>query len=140
DQEIALISYPNDRFMSDGPAVLLAAYTSATDNSLRFTGMTPAERIDAALAQGERIHPQYRKEFLSGVSVAWHRVPWMLGCRARWSDSARHAHYQAVSEMDGRVVLAGDHVSYTPGWMEGALQSSLDAIEQLHRLAQGEAK
>lgn len=100
--------------------------------------MTPAERIEAALAQGEKIHPQYRKEFLNGVSVAWNRVPWQLGCRARWSESARQAHYQAVSDIDGRVVLAGDHISYIPGWMEGALQSSLDAIERLHRVAQGE--
>lgn len=135
DQEIVLISYPNDRFMSDGPAVLLAAYTTSTKDGLKLTGMTPEERIETALSQGEKIHPQYRKEFLSGVSVGWHRVPWQLGCRARWSDQARQTHYKALSDIDGRVVLAGDHVSYTPGWMEGAMQSALDSIHRLHQQA-----
>lgn len=136
DQEIQLISYPNDRFLSDGPAVLLAGYATSVKNGLHLTGMTPAERIEAALSQGEKIHPQYRKEFLSGVSVGWHRVPWMLGCRARWSDGAREAHYKALSSIDGRIVLAGDHISYTPGWMEGALQSALDTIQRLHQHVQ----
>ncbi len=136
DQQIQLISYPNDRFMSDGPAVLLAGYATSVKHGLNLTSMTPEERIEAALSQGEKIHPQYRKEYLSGVSVAWHRVPWQLGCRARWSDSARQMHYQALSSIDGRVVLAGDHISYTPGWMEGAMQSSLDTIQRLHQRAQ----
>ena len=136
DQEIQLISYPNDGFMSDGPAVLLGGYATSVKHGLNLTGMSPEERIEAALSQGEKIHPQYRKEFLSGVSVAWHRVPWQLGCRARWSETARQTHYQAISSIDGRVVLAGDHISYTSGWMEGALQSSLDAIQRLHQQAQ----
>ncbi len=136
DQEIQLISYPNDRFMSDGPAILLAAYATATPGGLHLTGMSPAERIEAALSQGEKIHPQYRKEFLSGASVGWHRVPWMLGCRARWPAEARKTHYAALATMDGRIALAGDHISYTPGWMEGAMQSALDTLQQLHQRAQ----
>ncbi|QAA95044.1 flavin monoamine oxidase family protein [Pollutimonas thiosulfatoxidans] len=136
NQEIELISYPSDRFMSDGPAVLLSAYTTGVKGSLNLTRMTPEERIEAALSQGEKIHPQYRKEYLSGASVAWHRVPWMLGCRARWTEDKRQMHYKTLATLDGRIALAGDHVSYMPGWMEGALLSSLDAITQLHQRAQ----
>jgi monoamine oxidase len=29
-------------------------------------------------------------------------------------------------------VLAGEHLSYLPAWQEGAILSSLDAIQQLH--------
>jgi len=136
DQEIELLSYPSQGFMSDGPAVLLAAYAVTTANSLRLTGMSPQERIEAALSQGEKIHPQYRKEFLSGASVGWYRVPWMLGCRARWNRDTRKSHYDSLAAIDGRLVLAGDHLSYMPGWMEGALQSSLDAVQRLHQRVQ----
>ncbi|GAA4501716.1 flavin monoamine oxidase family protein [Gluconacetobacter tumulicola] len=134
DQEIALVSYPNDNFHAAGPAVLLGAFALGR-GGYDLAGMTPEERIEAALKQGEKIHPQYRKEFLSGASVAWSRVPWMLGCRARWSEADRAAHYQNLVSMEGRIVLAGDHASYMAGWQEGALLSSLDAIRQLHHRA-----
>jgi monoamine oxidase len=35
--------------------------------------------------------------------------------------------------IDGRIVLAGEHVSYIPAWQEGAVLSALDAISRLHR-------
>jgi monoamine oxidase len=37
--------------------------------------------------------------------------------------------------MDGRIVLAGDHVSDFVAWQEGALVSSLEAIQKLHQKA-----
>jgi monoamine oxidase len=134
-QPISLISYPNNRFFSDGPAVLLGAF--ATDAAgLGFAGMTPAERIESALAQGEVFHPkQYRKEFMNGVGVAWSRVPWILGCTSRWTEENRKAHYQNLVAFDNRVVLAGEHASYYGGWMEGSLLSGLDAIARLHERA-----
>jgi monoamine oxidase len=98
--------------------------------------MTPDQRIEAALAQGSVLHPtSYRKEFASGASVAWSRVPWTLGCCARWSDEARKEHYQTLVGMDRRIVLAGEHASYIGCWMEGALLSSIDAITRLHKRA-----
>jgi monoamine oxidase len=134
DQEISLISYPNDRMFSKGPAVLLGAFAREM-GGYHLAGMTPQERIAAALAQGEVIHPQYRKEFLTGASVAWSRVPWSLGCCARWNEETRRTHYQTLVAMDRRVVLAGEHASYVGCWMEGALLSSLDAITRLHKRA-----
>lgn len=34
--------------------------------------------------------------------------------------------------MDGRTLMAGEHISYLPAWMEGAVLSALDAVERLH--------
>jgi monoamine oxidase len=98
--------------------------------------MTPEERIEAALTQGSVFHPEsYRKEFLTGASVAWSRVPWTLGCCARWNEATRKEHYQTLVAVDDRIVLAGEHASYVGCWMEGALLSSLDAITRLHKRA-----
>ncbi|MCK5910363.1 MAG: flavin monoamine oxidase family protein, partial [Caulobacter sp.] len=135
DQEIALISYPNNNMFKDGPAVLLGAFAREL-GAYRLAGMTPEQRIEVALAQGSVIHPEsYRKEFLSGASVAWSRVPWSLGCCARWNEDTRKQHYQTLVGMDRRIVLAGEHASYVGCWMEGALLSSIDAITRLHKRA-----
>jgi monoamine oxidase len=134
-QDIALVSYPNDNLFSDGPGVLVGAFASGAA-AYRLAGMTPEQRIEAALAQGSVFHPGvYRKEYQNGASVAWSRVPWTLGCCARWSEEVRKQHYQALVAMDDRVVLAGEHASYVGCWMEGALLSSLDAITRLHKRA-----
>ena len=135
DQEIALISYPNNNLFGDGPAVLLGAFAREM-GAYRLAGMTPQQRIEAALQQGSVLHPaSYRKEFANGASVAWSRVPWTLGCCARWTEETRAEHYKTLVSMDRRIVLAGEHASYVGCWMEGALLSSIDAITQLHKRA-----
>ena len=129
DLPITLISYPSTGFLSEGPAVLLGAYAwGAIAN--QFTAMNPEERLKWVREYGTHIHPQYRDEFKAGVSVAWHRVPWTQGCYGLWRD--REANYDKATRIDGRILMAGEHVSYIPAWMEGAITSSLDAISRLH--------
>ncbi|MBU0554748.1 MAG: flavin monoamine oxidase family protein [Alphaproteobacteria bacterium] len=135
DQQISLISYPNYDFFGDKPAVLLGAFAGGAAG-YALAGMTPEQRIEAALKQGSVFHPEdYRKEFMNGVSLAWSRTPWIMGCCATWSEASRAQHYQNLVAMDGRVVLAGEHASFYGCWMEGALLSALDAIERLHKKA-----
>jgi monoamine oxidase len=86
-----------------------------------------------ALEWGAQIHPQYRDEFLSGVAVGWHRVPWTQGCFAQWTDEMRADHYTNLCQIDGRILLAGEHASYIPAWQEGGITSALDAIGRLHK-------
>jgi monoamine oxidase len=135
DLPIGQISYPSSGFFSDGKAVLLGAYIWDMLNSMEFTSMTPAERVAKAVEYGSNIHPQYRKEFDNGISVAWHRAPFAMGCFGLWTEATRAQHYDNLCEFDGRIVLAGEHASYLPAWQEGAVTSALDAIERLHRRA-----
>lgn len=134
----AMIGYPStDYFTQKG--ILLGAYAFGP-SAFQLTSMTPQDRVKKAIEYGARIHPQYEKEFECGVSVAWHRVPWTLGCVAIWTDALRAQHYNKLCSFDGRIVLAGEHASQLPAWQEGALLSSLDAIGRLHqRVMQGVA-
>jgi len=70
------------------------------------------------------------------VAVGWHRVPWMLGCYGVWTEATRQQHYTNLCAVDGRIVLAGEHASHIPGWQEGSILSSLDAVKRLHESAQ----
>jgi monoamine oxidase len=133
DLPIRQISYPSANLNAGGKGVLLGGYVFDGPNAYEFTAMSPAERVKRAVEFGTEIHPQYRTEFENGVSVAWSRVPFTLGCAGDWSDEARKAHYNDLCEIDGRIVLAGEHASYIPAWQEGAILSALDAIERLHK-------
>jgi monoamine oxidase len=135
DLPIGQISYPSSRFFADGKGVLLGAYIWDMLDSMDFTSMTPAQRVAKAVEYGSQIHPQYAKEFDSGIAVAWHRVPSAMGCFGLWSADNRAEHYDNLCAFDGRIVLAGEHASYLPAWQEGAVTSALDAIDRLHQRA-----
>ena len=134
DMPITQISYPSDNMFGDGPGVLLGGYGYGA-TSYKFNALTPQQRIDAALAYGKHIHPQYTKEFKAGTSVVWHRIPWTLGCYGIWSESSRAQYYDTLCSIDNRIVLAGEHCSYIPAWQEGAILSGLDTAKRLHQRA-----
>ena len=134
DLPIGMIGYPMDRQNTRGKGVLLGSYTWGT-NAYEFTALAPEQRVRAAVEFGAQIHPQYPAEFDNGIAVAWHRAPFSNGCFAKWSDSAREKHYENLCQLDGRIVLAGEHASRLPAWQEGAVLSALDAIGRLHQRA-----
>ncbi|SEQ41660.1 monoamine oxidase [Solimonas aquatica] len=132
DLPIRLIGYPNTDYHSGGKGVLLGAYVFGP-NAYEFTAMSPEERVMKAYEYGKMIHPQYRDSFETGVAVGWHRVPWTLGCAGAWTEEKRAQHYENLCQLDGRILLAGEHASHIPAWQEGAVLSSLDAISRLHK-------
>jgi monoamine oxidase len=133
DLPIRQISYPSTGYNAGGKGVLLGGYTWNGPNSYEFTAMPAAERVRRAVEYGAQIHPQYRAEYENGISVAWHRAPFTLGCAADWTEASRGEHYDNLCAIDGRIVLAGEHASYIPAWQEGAILSALDAVSRLHR-------
>jgi monoamine oxidase len=132
NQPNGTISYPMWDYFSKGKGVVLGAY-SFGEPAFVAAAKAPELRIADALEYGSKVHPQYKKEFECGVAVAWHRVPWTLGCAGGWTEAARALHYDNMCKIDGRIVLAGEHASRIPAWQEGAVLSSLDAIERLHK-------
>lgn len=131
-QAIAQIWYPpHGIFAAKG--VILGAYTFGDEGGERFGRLAPDERLELALAQGEKIHPRYRDFIETGVSVPWDRMNHMLGCSARWTDALRERHFTRLQEALGRHYLIGDQTSFHPGWQEGAIASAHRAIEDVDR-------
>ena len=127
-----MIGYPSTGYFDEGPAVLLGAYNFGT-HAYEISALPPEERVRKTVEWGAQIHPQYTQEFQNGVAVAWHRVPWTLGCAGHWTEKLRAQHYDNLCAIDGRIVLAGEHASRLPAWQEGALLSALDTIRRLHQ-------
>ena len=119
NQDITQIWYPPHGIHGDA-GVILGAYAFEDGPGGRLTGLSPAERVEAALAQGERVHADYRRLVDRGVSVAWYRMNHMLGCSTRWTDEAMRDHFRTLQNPVGRHYMVGDQISYHPGWQEGA--------------------
>jgi monoamine oxidase len=132
DQPNGTIAYPNFNYFSSGKGVILGAYAFGP-NAFHYASLSPEERIQKTLEYGSKVHPQYMTEFDCGASVAWHRVPWTLGCAGAWTEDLRAQHYDDMCALDGRIMLAGEHCSRIPAWQEGAVLSALDAIRRLHK-------
>ena len=132
DLPIQQIAYPNTGFNRTGRGVLLGAYLFGGPNAYEFTSIYRPNALLEPVEYGSPRTPQYPDEFENGVAVAWHRMPYTLGCAGNWTDRARAEHYDNLCQIDGRIVLAGEHASCIPAWQEGAILSSLDAITRLH--------
>ena len=136
-QPIEQIWYPTHGIHSK-KGVMLGAYTFREEHGIMFERMTPRERIAAAVAQGERIHPGYGSHVECGVSVPWARMNHMMGCNSRWPDDAPRSKFRLLQQPEGRHYMIGDQISHHSGWQEGAYASAHHALADLDRRVQAE--
>lgn len=120
------------------PAVICLSYSWEGDAAKVLT-KSAAERAQLALATLEKIYPT--TDITSHVigepiTVSWESDPDFLGA----FKGALPGHYRYNRRMYGHfmqddftaprrgIFLAGDDVSWTPGWAEGAVQTALNAV------------
>lgn len=130
DMPISQILYPSHDFFSK--TGVLINYNFGFD-ALGFGAMAPHKRIQAALSQVARIHPQAPDEIRSAVTLAWHNVPQNKGAYVNWmqTSGAKEA-YLALNRPQGRVYFAGEHVSHQDAWMAGAIESAKYVVQEIH--------
>lgn len=116
--------------------VVLAAYDYG--GGMHFTNMTQEQRLEAARAQGEKLHPDYRQYVEKGITIAWHRMNHMLGCSARWprtrggwTEHEESLYHRLQQSVNGRHYFIGDQVSQHSAWQESALLSTHWALNDL---------
>jgi monoamine oxidase len=131
-QPIEQIWYPTHGIHAE-KGVMLGAYTFLEEHGRFFERLSPEERIQAAIRQGEKIHPDYRTYVECGVSVPWARMNHMMGCNSRWSEDLRNSKFKLLQEPDGRHYMMGDQISYHSGWQEGAFASAHVAMADMNR-------
>ncbi|MFC7652173.1 FAD-dependent oxidoreductase [Pseudoduganella danionis] len=114
---------------------MLLGYYQYQTSAIEISALSPQERAAFALAAGQKIFPQYSENFETAFSVAWHRVQYNLGGWAEWTEKTRAAAYPTLVEGEGRVLLAGEHLSYLTGWQAGAIESAWQQIAKIHARA-----
>ncbi|WP_263289549.1 flavin monoamine oxidase family protein [Tateyamaria pelophila] len=133
---ISQIWYPNYSFNSP-TGVLTGAYNRG-EQAAEFEKLDRAERIEAALVGGGKLHAGYRDKVFAenGVSIAWAKMPYQAG---GWANDTAYSQPEVFSKMaaadqiSGTVFMAGDWFSYWPGWQVGALDSAHLATDQIAR-------
>ncbi|MBW8816583.1 MAG: flavin monoamine oxidase family protein [Caulobacterales bacterium] len=131
---IGTISLPSTGWHSK-KGVLLGYYAFGGE-AAKISALPPAERAKFAVAQGQKIFPEYAENFETAFSKSWHLDPRNLGGWADWSDDGRKNAYPVLCEPDGRIYLAGEHLSYIGGWQAGAIESAWQQIGKLHARVQ----
>lgn len=139
NQPIRQIWYPAHGIHKQ-KGVILAAYDYG--NGMPYTRMTQEERIEMMLAQGEKVHPNYRQMVEKPITIAWHRMNHMLGCSARWrveTPEEQRIFATLQAPVDGKYWCIGDQISHHTAWMESAMQSAHFALAELDRRVRAEA-
>lgn len=122
----------------DQPAVICLTYAWMSD-AMKVLPKSAAERARLALDTLAKIYPDIDiNSHVIGepITVSWETDPNFLGA----FKGALPGHYRYNNRMYGHFVqadmepahrgmfLAGDDVSWTPGWAEGAVQTALNAV------------
>ena len=127
DSDITQVWYPCNGYHQP-KGVLVGAYIWSKEPGLRYSAMSAPERLRAALAEGEPLHPGYASEMECGISRAWHNVPFQKGGWPRRNPDAA----STLRRGDGPFRFAGDQVTALPGWQEGAVLAAHAAANSIH--------
>ncbi len=133
DLAIRNLYYP-DHGRETGRGVLLASYTWAED-AQRWGSLTPEERIEQAIEDVAKIHPQILQEFEAGASKVWHDDEYAGGAFALFEPGQFTRLYNAICKNEGRVYFAGEHASVYHRWIQGAIESGLRVANEIHQLS-----
>ncbi|PVA07788.1 flavin monoamine oxidase family protein [Thalassorhabdomicrobium marinisediminis] len=127
----------------DKPSVICLSYSWMTD-ALKVLPLPVERRVDLALTSLANIYPDVdiRSHILGDpITVSWENDPNFLGA----FKGALPGHYRYNHRMFGHfmqddlpphergIFMAGDGVSWTPAWVEGAVQTSLNAVAGIIR-------
>ncbi len=131
---IGSISLPSTGWQSQKGVIL--GYYAFGGEAARISARSPKDRAAFAVAAGQKVFPQYAESFETAFSFSWHLAEHNLGGWAEWSDEGRKDAYPILNDPDGRIYLAGEHLSYLTGWQAGAIESAWLQVAKLHARVQ----
>ncbi|MHA7270932.1 flavin monoamine oxidase family protein [Arthrobacter sp. HLT1-20] len=122
----------------DAPAVILLSYTW-NDDALKWLSLSAEERVELMLHSLAQIYPNVDiAAHIVGapITVSWEADPNFMG--AFKANLPGHYRYQQrlfthfdqaeLPESQRGIFLAGDDVSWTAGWADGAVTTALNAV------------
>jgi len=119
-----------------GQKGVLLGYYGFGGEAARISAKSPADRAAYAVAAGQKIFPEYAENFENAFSFSWHLAQYNLGGWAEWGENGRKESYPLLCQPDGRLYLAGEHLSYLGGWQAGAIESAWQQIAKIHARVQ----
>jgi monoamine oxidase len=128
----------DDPAAADRPAVICLSYTW-NDDALKWLALPTDERVRLMLHSLAQVYPDLDiASHVLGepITVSWEREPHFMG--AFRGNLPGHYRYQQrlfshfvqddLPPAQRGIFLAGDDISFTPGWAEGAVTTGLNAV------------
>jgi monoamine oxidase len=131
---VRTISLPSSGWQ--GRKGVILGYYAFANEAVKVSAKSPTERAAFAVAAGQKVFPQYAENFENAFSFSWHLADENRGGWADWSEDGRKTAYPLLCKPDGRLYLAGEHLSYMGGWQAGAIESAWQQVESLHARVQ----
>jgi tryptophan 2-monooxygenase len=106
------------------------------DSSQKFLAMSPEQQVDTCLRTLERVtgSDRIRSQVEEIFTISWEQTPYYHGAfrlasPGQYADQVILSRQNRVADpvWDSGVYLAGDSVSFSGGWVEGALQTGVQA-------------
>ena len=109
---------------------ILLAYAAGRTHD-RLLEAAAGREPEYTASELNRVDPGSERLALGGDSFDWAGDPLAGGCWMQAAPGQVVPYWRAVREPVGRIVLAGEHTSTMPGYMEGALRSGIAAAETI---------
>jgi monoamine oxidase len=98
--------------------------------------MPSAERHDYVKNIVSKVHPELQTNGMVAdvASIAWGNYKWSAGgCTVHWSDDMSDESNHTISYLEAArpqntLFFAGEHCSKYPAWLQGSIESTLEAI------------
>jgi monoamine oxidase len=127
--------YPSVKFNPNRGSVMLASYTIG-DDADRLGNMSESERHAYVKNAVGKVHPELQTPGMVAdvASIAWGNYKWSAGgCTVHWSDdmsdeSNHTIDYLEAARPQNTLFFAGEHCSKYPAWLQGSIESALEAI------------
>jgi len=135
--DINQIWYPSTGFHNQRGILIGAYYRGFPESTLGFGNLERATRIKHALSEGIKLHPEldpsYKYNDLSkAMTIAWQDLPFQDNGWVKYTAEQRQTGYQIMlAGQQNKFFMAGDAMSYMPGWIEGAISAGLLATENI---------
>ena len=129
---IGQIHYPSnpDGNSIPGEKGILLCYTWKSE-ALLFGSLNPVVALYEAVHQLSEIHPEIVDEFETGAIESWYNEPSAQGAYALLKPNQFHNVMWLMLPWRN-VYFAGEAISSTSGWIQGALESGLRAAYQFY--------
>ena len=115
------------------PGILLCYGVGAPGAA--YGRLAPADRVDAARSDVDRIYPGSAALFSKAATLAWHNEMYTGGAYTAYAPGQVTRFARALRFPIGRIQLAGEHTDARfPGYMEGAVRSGARVARAIARL------
>lgn len=113
-----------------GPRGILVSYFKH-DGARELQAFAPEARAAEGIRRIARLLPGLEEHVQATKVKVWAEDPWAGGAYLQFLPGQLYDLKPHFASVEGRVHFAGDHTSYIPGWMQGALMSGHRAAGEI---------